>query len=472
MKLPKHSNLLYAIVIFLFLLPSYLFSQEPQWEIFFENMQGPIAVDPYNSDIIYIASRVSGESGFWKTTDSGNTWNKYTDGWGMGDPEFIYINPTNTNEVFVVGGPFVGVEKSTDAGETWIRADYGIPTDHHGFDIKQIAYDSTRMIYYLVDGGGGAYCDIYKSEDALQWEWIPRGSGCPTSIVIDESNSDIYVGTRNGNLWKSTNGGESWERRDTGIPDSTSIWHLGQAKGSQTLYAATSDGIYKTKNGGNSWFSVNDSLTSKLAFTAGLEVSKKDTTTIFAGAVISATYPEIPAGIYVSRNGGDTWQEFNTGLPDSAQNYYTLHIFLDNQTNTLFSSIEVPFDNYSVKNVYRFSDAVITGISEPLEVSSFTTNNNLNLQTSPNPFNSQTNLIYTVDYESRITLKIYDILGREVLTLFEKTVGPGKYSIPWQGINERGENMPSGIYFARMSSVSRKQETVKEAVTIKLLLIK
>jgi hypothetical protein len=247
---------------------------------------------------------------------------------------------------------------------------------------------------------------------------------------------------------------------------------LAKINSSHTLYAATSNGIYKTIDNSENWFSVNDSLTSKLAFIGGLEVSRRDTNTIFTGAVISATNPQIPAGIYVSRDGGDTWKEFNTGLPDSAQNYYTLHIFLDNQTNTLFSSIEIPFNNYSVKNIYRFSDAIITGIPEPMRQSRFNIKNKLNLRTSPNPFNSQTNLFYTIDVESRLTLKIYDILGREVLTLFEKTVDPGKYNTPWRGINEQGENLPSGIYFARLQEIMKGQERRQEVVTIKLLLLK
>ena len=87
-------------------------AQQPQWELFFPNITGPIAVDPTDSDIIYIAGDSCSNCakiGMWKTTDGGQTWDFYDKGWGMGSPRDILINPDNPQEILVSGGPFVGV---------------------------------------------------------------------------------------------------------------------------------------------------------------------------------------------------------------------------------------------------------------------------------------------------------------------------------------------------------------------------
>jgi flagellar hook assembly protein FlgD len=126
------------------------------------------------------------------------------------------------------------------------------------------------------------------------------------------------------------------------------------------------------------------------------------------------------------------------------------------------------FENSPGENhIYRMSDAVITDILEqPIEQIS----SNIKLQATPNPFNSQTTLVYSLQDEGRITVKIYDILGREVLTLLDNTITTGKQSIYWNGSNSNGEKVPSGVYLARLEMKAKNKKA--EAVTIKLLLLK
>ena len=235
-------------------------AQEPQWELFAEGLSGPIAVDPTNSDVIYISS---GTSGMWKTTDGGQTWNLYSEGWGMGSPKDILIDPANSEEILVGGGPFVGVLKSTDGGQTWIRADNGLRFDHHGFRVHQLAFDRQKGIYYLADEGGGAFCAVYRSTDGMNWEETSTRF-CPLSVVVDESNGDVYAGANGAGVWKSSDAGSTWVYISRGLNvNPQNIYDLVKLKESETLYAATFRGIYKTLDQGENWFSVNDSLTNK-----------------------------------------------------------------------------------------------------------------------------------------------------------------------------------------------------------------
>ncbi|MGA7160194.1 MAG: M1 family aminopeptidase, partial [Bacteroidota bacterium] len=68
-------------------------------------------------------------------------------------------------------------------------------------------------------------------------------------------------------------------------------------------------------------------------------------------------------------------------------------------------------------------------------------------QNYPNPFNPETRFEFSVADMRFVTLKIYDVLGKEVATLVNSTMNAGSYSIPWNA-----GNLPSGIYFYRLQA--------------------
>ncbi|MFC1562573.1 two-component regulator propeller domain-containing protein [candidate division KSB1 bacterium] len=71
-------------------------------------------------------------------------------------------------------------------------------------------------------------------------------------------------------------------------------------------------------------------------------------------------------------------------------------------------------------------------------------------QNYPNPFNPKTKIDYQILKESKVVLKIYNILGQEVKTLINETKPAGSYSIIWDSRNDSGIELPSGIYFYRI----------------------
>ena len=70
-------------------------------------------------------------------------------------------------------------------------------------------------------------------------------------------------------------------------------------------------------------------------------------------------------------------------------------------------------------------------------------------QNYPNPFNPETRLSFTLPEAGFISLKIYDALGREIRTLVNEQKHAGQYEVIWDGKNQSGLNVPSGIYFAK-----------------------
>jgi endo-1,4-beta-xylanase len=68
-------------------------------------------------------------------------------------------------------------------------------------------------------------------------------------------------------------------------------------------------------------------------------------------------------------------------------------------------------------------------------------------QNYPNPFNPSTNIRYSITKASKVTLKIYDILGREVQTLVNRVQAPGRYTITFNA-----QNLASGVYFYQINA--------------------
>jgi hypothetical protein len=71
-------------------------------------------------------------------------------------------------------------------------------------------------------------------------------------------------------------------------------------------------------------------------------------------------------------------------------------------------------------------------------------------QNYPNPFNPETNIQFMVPQGSNVSIEIFNILGQKVKKLVSEFKDAGIYSVRWDGANEDGQNVPSGVYFYKM----------------------
>ena len=65
----------------------------------------------------------------------------------------------------------------------------------------------------------------------------------------------------------------------------------------------------------------------------------------------------------------------------------------------------------------------------------------------PNPFNPITNIFYDLPNSGHVSIIVYDLLGREVITLVNETMESGYYATRWNGYNHLGQSVSAGIYF-------------------------
>jgi hypothetical protein len=87
------------------------------------------------------------------------------------------------------------------------------------------------------------------------------------------------------------------------------------------------------------------------------------------------------------------------------------------------------------------------------------------MQNYPNPFNASTTIRYRIEYDSRVTVQIYDLVGRLITTLQNSNQTQGWHLVVWNGTNQSGEQLPAGMYFCRIRSDY-------EVKTSKLMLLK
>lgn len=87
-------------------------------------------------------------------------------------------------------------------------------------------------------------------------------------------------------------------------------------------------------------------------------------------------------------------------------------------------------------------------------------------QNAPNPFNPTTLIEFEVpSADSRATLAIYDLVGRQVRVLVDEGLAPGIHRARWDGRDASGHGLPSGLYFYRLQVGS-------DALTRSMLLLK
>ena len=79
-------------------------------------------------------------------------------------------------------------------------------------------------------------------------------------------------------------------------------------------------------------------------------------------------------------------------------------------------------------------------------------------QNYPNPFNPQTNIPYDLAEGGDVVLRIYNLLGQEVRTLVRERQAPGRYTVQWSGMDDRGVSVSSGIYFYQVSVAGKFQD--------------
>jgi len=92
-------------------------------------------------------------------------------------------------------------------------------------------------------------------------------------------------------------------------------------------------------------------------------------------------------------------------------------------------------------------------------------------QPFPNPTISRVQIVYGLPNSSQVSLKVYDLSGRLIRTLVDRKEEAGVRQVFWDGRDQSGQDLPSGIYFYRLSSQGLN-EFISNTVTKKSVILR
>jgi hypothetical protein len=182
------------------------------------------------------------------------------------------------------------------------------------------------------------------------------------------------------------------------------------------LFAGTSTGVYRSTNNGTNWFTASNGLP-----TANVYAFATSGINLFAAT---------DNGVYSSLNNGSSWVSVSAGL-------------LTPRILSLVATATHAIAGSQGGGVWRRPvNEVILDVKETGVPLAFALEQNY-----PNPFNPATRIPFSVRGSGFVSLKVYDILGREVRTIVNENLQSGSYEVTFNA-----EGLASGVYFYRLQA--------------------
>lgn len=338
---------------------------------------------------------------------------------------YYSISMLNANTGFICG-TLGALRKTTNGGSSWdsIPGPFGTNTLRR----MEFVNASTGYLFQATTNSGGAW---KTTDGGSNWTALTMGSDESRIYASSFINANTgYAGSYTPKLTKTTDGGATWTVL-ANTPVATWIYGV-KFFNADSGYACGTGGarLCRTVNGGTTFDTVPQP---------------------FAAALYSMSWSDFNNGWVFANNGyagrtttgGTSWIIYNT----SGSYGYGCYM-----TNT-DSGFVVGTSSY----VHKISKAPYTGIEWKSEIPS----TYYLKQNYPNPFNPTTTIEFALPKQGLVSLKMYDIAGREVLTAMNTTINAGiiKYTF-------NGANFASGVYFYRLA-VDGKLVDTKKMVLIK-----
>jgi photosystem II stability/assembly factor-like uncharacterized protein len=259
------------------------------------NVEG-IFFDPYNPDVMYMASKTSG---VYKSETAGDQWRQLST--GATRVRDIAIDPNNTANLFSVRS--TNIIRSIDAGEHWEV----VYTDPQGGIITQVAVDWFDGSHVLAATSIGT---VLVSRDAgLTWKVNFQVDEPIVELIIDPTDSRvIYMLELEEDMHRSVDGGDTWESvftdafRDEDHKGDQPRTLAMDPSDSHGFYTTTPDGIFHSTDSGATWAPVS----SLIEFGAKENGSIRNLTVVPGSS--GGLFFSIGRIIHKTTDGGATWK--------------------------------------------------------------------------------------------------------------------------------------------------------------------
>jgi len=184
--------------------------------------------------------------------------------------------------------------------------------------------------------------------------------------------------------------------------------------------------------------------------TASFTVAKNNNTVTFTDQSNDSRDPEgaITAWLWEFGDDQTSTEQNPTHVYTAAKTYAVKLTVTDNSNESTVTT-----QNVEITTVVSIAEG--TNLPDNYELS----------QNYPNPFNPVTSIRYALPEQSMVKLTIYDMLGKEVVTLVNRTEQAGYKSVDWNGLNQHGQLVSTGIYFYRIQAGNFSQ--IRKMIFIK-----
>ncbi|MCW9097642.1 MAG: YCF48-related protein, partial [Ignavibacteriaceae bacterium] len=347
----------------------------------------------------------------FQTTDGGITLIQRNDFPGVKPSSVYFLDSLNgiigaQNKIF----------KSYDGGSTWEEKNISGITGNSG------EYNKLFFVNYDI-GWALSYGYAVKTTDGGEtWQSKLNTVALYGIHFSDSLNGWVARGIK---PYKTTDGGETWvEQTNFPVSGARDVFFIDRFKG----FICRTNELYKSVDAGINW-----SLVAEVTNFAFGRFSNLSANLFLAGGPRS----------YQSTDSGENWTEV-VELRNKLVEFIRL------------SNVNEGFAVGWRGLILQYTDSVVS-VRE----------NNINVpakyylyQNYPNPFNPSTKIKYTVpsvtlrqaQSDINVTLKVYDILGKEITTLVNEEKPAGTYEVEFNSHSGEVRNLPSGVYFYRLKA--------------------
>ncbi|MGB5531298.1 MAG: T9SS type A sorting domain-containing protein [Ignavibacteriaceae bacterium] len=410
-----------------------------------------IGLDANNSLAYYGGTQDNGTN---RTQNGGlNNWQHIYGGDGF----YVLVDFTNPNIVYAES-QFGNLGKSTTGGGggSFSPATTGVngsePTNWSTPVImdpnnSNILYYGTNYLYRTTNSA-----DNWTKISPQLTDYNGGRLGTLTTMAVAPTNSNvIYVGTDDSHVWVSSDNGSTWNEISDGLPVRW-VTRVAVDPTNENIVYVTFNGlkwrdpqphVFRSTDKGASWTDISNNLPD--APVNAFAVDPIEPSRLYLGNDV---------GMYVSFNSGQSWWVLGEGLPVLPVSDIKIHP----------TTRELVAGTYG-RSMYKIDlDLVPTNIeSSELIVSGFYLEQNY-----PNPFNPITKIKFTIPsvfasgtkQSQQVILKVYDILGNEVVTLINEKKLAGNYEVDFNA-----KELTSGIYFYKL--VANEFSDTKKMILLK-----
>ncbi|MFQ5751717.1 MAG: FlgD immunoglobulin-like domain containing protein [bacterium] len=435
--------------------------------------------------------------GIFRSTDNGDNWVQINNGLTVASLSVRTI-AINSNGVIFAGTSNGGVFRSSDNGDNWTEVNNGLT----GLFVSDLAISPNGDLFAASGSGFVSVGGVFRSTDnGENWEFINNGltNDDVRSLAI-ATNGHLFAGTWGGSVFRSTDNGDNWMPINSGL-SSDFVGALAINRSGNIFAGTLADGVFR---------SVQPVTAVEIVIPPGdpAPISFRGTQITLdfesgPGGIVTVneipTFPPLNADMSILSDGVKTKNLTNLRNIDSGQNHTSLNqdtlvaaprhweISSDMQSGTFTYILEIGYNAEEFPDGLTEDNVTILFFdpdsSDYIELSTITNADQDSIQTAstldhfglfalgakissvtkveqrsptpdkftlfqnyPNPFNPETTIKYEISKSAQVKLEIFNILGQEIRTLVDKEKSAGFHAVLWDGEDNQGRDVPSGLY--------------------------